>query len=134
MRWVGWRQSGQVALVERMAATKMKRDSSMIRDCNVIRSSGGSKCAQRSSNVIRGVLPETSGLNASDLFENTKILIELEKRAPQCKRSEGAPSPRHHIKWPRTNFPMDWVADIRGICRPDSLVPPPLTCRTPPGL
>jgi hypothetical protein len=68
----------------------------------VIRSSGGSKCAQRSSNVIMGVLPDVRGLNATDVFENTKILIELEKRAPQCKRSEGDPSPRHHINWPRT--------------------------------
>jgi hypothetical protein len=33
----------------------------------------------RPSNVIMGVLPEREGLNAIDLFENTKILIELEK-------------------------------------------------------
>jgi hypothetical protein len=65
--------------------------------------------------VIMGVLPDVRGLNATDVFENTKILIELEKRAPQFKRSEGDPSPRHHINWPRTNLPMDWVADIRGI-------------------
>jgi hypothetical protein len=103
-------------LAESIAATKMKRGASMIRDCNVIRASGGSKCAQRSSHVIMGVLPETSGLNAIDVFENTKSVIESQKWTPQFKRSEGAPSPRHHIKWPRTNLPMDWVADIRGIC------------------
>jgi hypothetical protein len=49
-----------------------------------------------------GVLLETEGLNAIDVFENTKIV------------SEGAPSPRHHIKWPRANIPLDWVAEIRG--------------------
>jgi hypothetical protein len=54
-----------------------------------------------------GVLPDVRGLNATDLFENTKILIELEKRAPQLKNSEGDPSPRHHIKWPRTSFALD---------------------------
>jgi hypothetical protein len=36
-----------------------------------------------------GVLPDVRGLNISDLFENTTIVIELEKRAPQFKRSEG---------------------------------------------
>jgi hypothetical protein len=54
--------------------------------------------------VIMGVLPDVRGLNATDVFENTKILIELEKRAPQCKRSEGDPSLHHHINWPRTNL------------------------------
>jgi len=47
-----------------------------------------------------GVLPETEGLNAIDVFENTTIVIEVEKWAPPFKRSEGAPSPRHHTKWP----------------------------------
>jgi len=36
-----------------------------------------------------GVLPETEGLNTIELFENTKILIELEKWTPQFRRSEG---------------------------------------------
>jgi hypothetical protein len=56
-----------------------------------------------------GVLPDVKGLNATDVFENTKILIKLEKRVPQCKRSEVAPSPRHHIKWPRTNFGVEYA-------------------------
>jgi hypothetical protein len=38
-----------------------------------------------------GVLPDVKGLNATDLFENTKMVIESEKRAPHCKRSEGDP-------------------------------------------
>ena len=59
-----------------------------------------------------GVLPDVRGLNATDLFENTKILIELEKRAPQFKRSEGDPSPRHHINWPRTRIAMESVAAL----------------------
>jgi hypothetical protein len=59
-----------------------------------------------------GVLPDVRGLNATDVFENTQILIELEKRAPQCKRSEGAPFPRHHIKWPRTRFAVESVAGL----------------------
>jgi hypothetical protein len=42
-----------------------------------------------------GVLPETWGLNASDVSENTKIVIEVEKWAPPFKRSEGDLSPRH---------------------------------------
>jgi hypothetical protein len=62
----------------------------MIRDGNVIRASGGSKCAQRSSNVIIGVLPETEGLNAIDWFENTKSVSELRKWTPPFKRLEGA--------------------------------------------
>jgi hypothetical protein len=40
-----------------------------------------------------GVLPDVRGLNATDVFENTKMLLELEQRARQCKRSEGDPSP-----------------------------------------
>jgi hypothetical protein len=56
-----------------------------------------------------GVLPDVRGLNATDLFENTKILIELEKRAPQFKRSEGDPSPRHHINWSRTSFAVEYA-------------------------
>src|SRR4051794_27741845 len=62
-----------------------------------------------------GVLPDVRGLNATDLFENTKILIGLEKRAPQFKRSEGDPSPRHHINWPRARLPSDEVAALHRI-------------------
>ena len=102
LRGGGWRQSGQVALAEIIAATRMKRGAAMIRDGNVLWSSGGSNCAPRSSNVLMGVRPATSGLNAIDLFAHPKILIALEQGAPQDKRSEGDLSPRHHIKWPRT--------------------------------
>src|SRR5215831_13695453 len=63
-----------------------------------------------------GVLPDVRGLNGTDLFENTKIVIELEKRASQFNGPGGDLFPRHHKKWPRANLPMDWVADIRGIC------------------
>lgn len=93
MRGVGWRQAGQGELVESMAATRRRWGASLIRDCNVIRSSGGSTCAQRSSHVSMGGLPDVRGLNATDVFENTKMLLELEQRARQCKRSEGDPSP-----------------------------------------
>src|SRR5215831_12038534 len=93
-----------------MAAIRMRRGSSMIRDRNWIRSSGGSKYAQRSSNVIMGVLPDVRGLNGTDLFENTKILIELEKRASQFNGPGGDLFPRHHIKWPRASFQAESVA------------------------
>src|SRR5262249_36577412 len=49
-----------------------------------------------------GVLPDVRGLNGTDMFENTKILIELEKRASQFNGPGGDLFPRHHIKWPRT--------------------------------
>jgi len=62
-----------------------------------------------------GVLPDVRGLNGTDLFENTKILIELEKRASQFNGPGGDLFPRHHIKWPRASFAPDWVAGITGI-------------------
>jgi hypothetical protein len=46
----------------------------MIRDCNVLWSSGGSKGAHRSSTVSMGVLPDARGLNATDVFEHTAIV------------------------------------------------------------
>ena len=55
------------------------------------------------------MLPDVRGRNATEVFENTKIFIEWEKRAPQCKRSEGDPSPRPHIKWPRTSFRPEYA-------------------------
>src|SRR5215472_5036144 len=48
-----------------------------------------------------GVLPDVRGLNGTDVFENTKIVIELEKRASQFNGAGGDLFPRHHIKWPR---------------------------------
>jgi hypothetical protein len=51
-----------------------------------------------------GGLPDVRGLNGTDLFENTKILIGLEKRASQFNGPGGDLSPRHHIKWPRAKF------------------------------
>jgi hypothetical protein len=101
MRWLGALQSGQVELVELIAATKRRRGSSMLRDCNVLWSSGGSKYAQRSSHVIRGVLPVVRGLNATDVFENTTIFIDLERWAPQVNSLDSGLFPRHHTKWPR---------------------------------
>src|SRR5262245_49201788 len=59
-----------------------------------------------------GVLPETEGLNAIDVFENTKSVIAWETWAPQFKRSDGDLSPRRHIKWPRANFRLEYA-----ICR-----------------
>jgi len=54
-----------------------------------------------------GVLPDVRGLNGTDVFENTKIVIELEKRASQFNGAGGDLFPRHHIKWPRANLAVD---------------------------
>src|SRR5215471_20304355 len=57
-----------------------------------------------------GVLPDVRGLNGTDVFENTKILIELEKRASQFNGPGGDLFPRHHIKWPRANFRAEYAS------------------------
>src|SRR5215470_4993247 len=84
----------------------------------VVRAYSGATLGIRSANVIMGVLPDVRGLNGTDLFENTKILIELEKRASQFHGPGGDLFLRHHIKWPRANFraeyaPAEWLVVTR---------------------
>jgi len=67
--------------VEIIAAPRMQRGSSMIRECNVRGSSGSRKDAHRSSHVIMGVLPDVRGLHATVVCANTAICIDLARYA-----------------------------------------------------
>jgi hypothetical protein len=81
----------------------------MIREGNVLWSSGGSQGAHRASNVSMGVLPDARGLNATDVFEHTAIVAisrdrRLNAMAPMVTYSRDITQSGHEPTFPWTGW------------------------------